>query len=178
MSYYAVITDNQINGTSECICVGNNTFSLEVSKDVYDNIGKYMYSNGEVVENPDYDKEVLARAKGKCIEKNDALRDSALLSGVTYQNVLFDSDTDQKVNLLATIGVMSDTDTVVWYGMDNDELLCNKEDLLNIGYLITRLHTYCWTHNADIKEQIERASSVDELNEIEINYEESNNENS
>ena len=109
-------------------------------------------------------------AKENKILLNDELRDSALLGGVTYQNVLFDSDTDQKVNLLATVGMMSDEDTITWYGMDNQGLLCTKADLMAIGGLITELHSYCWGMNAYIKEQIQNAETMEELDNIEINY--------
>lgn len=109
-------------------------------------------------------------AKENKILLNDELRDRALLGGVTYQNVLFDSDTDQKVNLLATVGMMSDEDTITWYGMDNQGLLCTKTDLMAIGGLITELHSYCWGMNAYIKEQINNAETMEELDNIEINY--------
>lgn len=115
--------------------------------------------------------DLLVLRKQQRIAENDELRDITLSSGVTYQNVLFDSDTDQKINLLATVGMMSDTDTVVWYGMDNKGLLCTKADLLAIGQLITELHSFCWNNNAYIKEQIENAKSIEEVENIEINYE-------
>ena len=112
----------------------------------------------------------LYKLKQEKVALNDDLRDSALSGGVTYQNVLFDSDTDQKVNLLATVGSMSDTDTIVWYGMDNQGLLCTKADLMAIGALITDLHSFCWQNNAYIKEQIEQAETLEELEAIEISY--------
>lgn len=108
--------------------------------------------------------------KNDKIALNDELRDTALLGGVTYQGVLFDSDTDQKINLLSTVETLSDEDTIVWYGMNNEPLLCNKEDLYNIGYLIKELTTYCWTHNAEIKQAIQNAETLEELEAIEINY--------
>lgn len=117
------------------------------------------------------ENDLLVLRKQQRISENDELRDTALSGGVTYQNVLFDSDTDQKVNLLATVGMMSDTDTVVWYGMDNKGLLCTKADLLAIGQLITELHSFCWNNNAYIKEQINNAESIEEVENIEINYE-------
>ena len=117
------------------------------------------------------ENDLLVLRKQQRIAENDELRDTALSGGVTYQNVLFDSDTDQKVNLLATVGMMSDTDTVVWYGMDNKGLLCTKADLLAIGQLITELHSFCWNNNAYIKEQIDNAESIEEVENIEINYE-------
>lgn len=118
--------------------------------------------------------ELFEQAKADKIILNDELRDIALLSGVEYQNVLFDSDTDQKVNLLATVNMMSDTDTITWYGMDNQGLLCTKSDLMAIGGLITELHSYCWGMNAYIKEQIANAQTMAELDEIEINYDRTN----
>lgn len=114
--------------------------------------------------------ELFEQAKTEKIALNDELRDTALLSGVTYQNVLFDSDTDQKVNLLATVSNMVETDTILWYGMDNKGLLCTKADLIAIGGLITELHSFCWNMNAHIKEQIEGAETIEELERIEISY--------
>ena len=120
---------------------------------------------------PNYtDEEKFEIVRNKRIAENDRLRDTALLSGVTYQDVLFDSDTDQKVNLLATVGMMSDEDTITWYGMDNQGLLCTKADLVAIGGLITELHSYCWNMNAYIKEQIQNAETMAELDSIEISY--------
>ena len=114
--------------------------------------------------------ELFEQAKTEKIALNDELRDTALLSGVTYQNVLFDSDTDQKVNLLATVSNMVETDTILWYGMDNKGLLCTKADLIAISGLITELHSFCWNMNAHIKEQIEGAQTIEELDNIEISY--------
>jgi len=117
------------------------------------------------------EEEKFEIAKQNKIAENDEIRDTALLSGVLYQNVLFDSDTDQKVNLLATVNMMSDEDTITWYGMDNKGLLCTKSDLMAIGGLITELHSYCWGMNAYIKEQIANAGSIEELEQIKISYE-------
>lgn len=168
--YYAIITDDKLNGKGQCPCSGTNTFSIEITEDIYNNFEQYIYSDGQIILNPKWDNIVLQQAKAEKIELNDSLRDTALSGGVTYNNVLFDSDTDQKVNLLATVGMMSDTDTVVWFGMDNQGLLCTKADLMAIGALITELHSFCWQNNAYIKEQIEQAESIEEVNEIEISY--------
>lgn len=116
------------------------------------------------------DAEKLEQAKQEKIAENDTARDEALNSGVTYQGILFDSDTDQKVNLLATVSMMSDTDTITWFGMDNQPLECTKEDLLNIGGLITQLHSFCWNKNAEIKTAINEASAIEEVENIKIDY--------
>lgn len=121
----------------------------------------------EIIPDP---AELLKQAKQQKTEENDLKRDEALYQGVTYNNVLFDSDTDQKANLTGAVLQMSDTDTVEWFGMNNDSLVCTKEDLLNIGGLITQLHTFCWTKNAEIKNTIANALTVEEVMGIEVDY--------
>lgn len=121
----------------------------------------------EVIPDP---AELLKEAKEQKISENDNLRDIALNQGVVYRDVLFDSDTDQKVNLLATVSMMNNTDTVEWFGMDNQPLLCTKQDLINIGGLITQLHSFCWEKNYEIKTAINEAETVEEVQAIEINY--------
>lgn len=135
---------------------------VEETENEYILVGdEYVLSNSE---------QALEQERGKYIAINDDLRDKALIGGVTYQNVLFDSDTDQKVNLLATVNMLSDEDTILWFGMDNQGLLCTKADLIAIGGLITELHSFCWNMNAHIKEQIAGAQTLEELAEIEISY--------
>lgn len=116
------------------------------------------------------EEEKFANAKADKIALNDELRDDALISGVTYKDVLFDSDTDQKVNLLAIITTMPDDDNIVWFGMNNEPLMCSKADLIAIGELITELHAYCWMRNAEIKQEIAEAETMEQLNEVDISY--------
>ena len=174
MSYYVFIINNEINGKGQCPCTADNLECIEISEEVYNNLDKYIYSDGEIVENPNYNNILLEQAKSDKIAENDRLRDEALLSGVTYENVLFDSDTDQKANLIGTVFAMPDDMTITWYGMDNQGLLCTKADLMAIGGLITELHSYCWNLNAYIKEQINNASTLEDLDEVIINYDRAN----
>ena len=180
--YYAHINSkNILTGIDMSIMITDEYGSkdiknIEVDETLYDNKQKYgieyyTYKDGEIIKNPEWDNIYLEQKKQEKIEENDKLRDEALNQGVVYNNVLFDSDTDQKINLLATYGTMTDDSTIVWYGKDNQGLLCTKNDLLAIGNLITELHSYCWENNAYIKEQIENAQTEDELNKIVINYE-------
>jgi hypothetical protein len=116
------------------------------------------------------EEEKLQIAKEDKILLNDELRDKALFGGVEYQGVLFDSDTDQKINLSETVRDMSDTDTITWFGMDNTALLCTKADLLAIGEEIRNLTKFCWGMNAHIKEQIANAETIEQVEAIEISY--------
>lgn len=116
------------------------------------------------------DTKAVEQAKEAKIQINDTARDEALLQGVVYKDVLFDSDTDQKINLLAIVSTMGDEDTITWFGMDNVPLECTKLDLINIGGLITALHSFCWNKNAEIKEAINNATTIEEVEAIVINY--------
>lgn len=117
------------------------------------------------------DAELLELIKRQKISENDKKRDIALNSGIVYRNILFDSDTDQKVNLLATVSTMQDDEHIIWFGLNNNVLVATKEDLTNIGNLIVELHTLCWTENARVKGAIEAAETIEEVENIEINYE-------
>ena len=114
--------------------------------------------------------DLLKAAKEAKIAENDTVRDAKLIEGVTYDGVLFDSDTDQKVNLLAIVSTMDDSETITWFGMDNQPLVCTKADLINIGGLITALHSFVWQRNAEIKAEINEATTVEEVEAIIINY--------
>lgn len=181
MTYYA-----QINSQNKLISIDGSQIvsdeynstdvqNIEVAEEYYENwqqYGKdyYIYENNEIVLNPEYESIKLQEAKEIKIQENDIIRDNALISGVTYDGILFDSDTDQKINLLATVSMMGDTDTIEWFGMNNDSLICTKQDLIAIGGLITQLHSFVWNKNAQIKELINNAQTIEEVNAIEIDY--------
>jgi len=115
--------------------------------------------------------DILNSAKEAKKQENATIRDARLIAGVIYKTVLFDSDTDQKVNLREQIGSMNDTETINWYGMDSvSYVVCTKKDLSNIGNLIKALTAYVWTHNAEIVTAIENAETVEEVEAIEIDY--------
>lgn len=145
-------------------------FSCE--NEVYNDFlkGKYVWQDNELVLNPEWDNILLQQEKDKKIKENDTLRDAALNQGVTYNNVLFDSDTDQKVNLLAMVNIMNDTDTIEWFGKNAGSLICTKQDLINIGTLVSQLHSFCWGLNDKIKKEIRAAKTVEEVKAIEIDY--------
>jgi hypothetical protein len=159
---------NLLNGQAEgleIVSYDNQVFCAD--KGVY-----YVDENNTWQKHTDEDIEAekIKNAKADKILENDTLRDEALNAGVTYKNVLFDSDTDQKTNLMAMVSLMCDDDVITWFGKDNQPLTCTKEDLLNIGGLIIQLHSFCWAKNAEIKLLISEAETVEQIEEIVINY--------
>ena len=130
-------------------------------KNIVEIDGKFYFEDSE---------EVLNREKSKKLELNSELRDAALLRGVEYNSILFDSDTDQKVNLTSIAPFMDDNETIVWYGKDGTKLPCSKQDLMTIGNTIKELTIYCWNKNSEIIEAINNAKTIEELNNISIEY--------
>lgn len=57
--YYLMVEDDVIIGGSQCISGGTIT-DIEVTEEVYNNWlndhDKYIYSDGEIIENPDYEE--------------------------------------------------------------------------------------------------------------------------
>jgi hypothetical protein len=127
--------------------------------------------NFEFADTDEYKAEQLAKAKEAKLQENATKRDEHLLAGVVYKDVLFDSDTDQKINLQFHVSNMSDTDTVIWFGKDNQPLKCTKEDLMAIGGLISSLTAQVWSvKNPAYVEAINNATTMEELNAINIDY--------
>lgn len=58
--YYIFVENNVINGSGECPIDSDNWQSIEVSEEVYNNFiadnDLYIYNNGEIIPNPDYDE--------------------------------------------------------------------------------------------------------------------------
>ena len=56
MEYYAIITNGVIDGKGQCPCEGDNTFSVEITEEIYNELDRYIYSNGEIILDPDYEE--------------------------------------------------------------------------------------------------------------------------
>lgn len=62
MKYYAIYnTKTQELSKAQCRCLNAECINLEVSKDVYDNLEQYIYQDGELVLNPNYEAEQEAK---------------------------------------------------------------------------------------------------------------------
>ena len=118
------------------------------------------------------DEEKLEQAKQAKYNENEAIRDAFLVSGVEYKDILWDSDLEQKLNISVQLSNMNDEDTVVWVAMDGvTSLECTKEDLTNIGALLTIMTAYVWQFkNPAIKQAIANAETIEEVEAIEIVY--------
>lgn len=62
MKYYAIYnTKTEQLSKAQCRCLNAECINIEVSKEVYDNLEKYIYQDGELVLNPNYEAEQEAK---------------------------------------------------------------------------------------------------------------------
>ncbi len=65
MKKYIFLENGELNGCGECMQLTEGVENIEVSEEIYNNYMKdnllYIYSDGKIVENPDYETE-----KQKC----------------------------------------------------------------------------------------------------------------
>lgn len=66
--YYVFIRDNEIQGQGECKQLAEGVLNIEVEEEIYSNIDKYIYQDGEIVLNPNYEIEQQAKEKARIQE--------------------------------------------------------------------------------------------------------------
>lgn len=154
---------NKLENTLNFMPQFKNSEILETDKEIIEFQGEFVFRE-------DIEAQLLEAQKEEKLKENEIIRDNALNYGVEYKGILFDSDTDQKVNLSDTYSRLKDGETITWLGKNNEKLECKKEDLWNIGELIRYKTSTIWMINAQIKEEIASAQSVEELEKIEIEY--------
>ena len=57
MTYYVFIKDEKIDGKGQCKRLDEGVLNIEVEEEIYNEIEKYIYSEGELVLNPNYEQE-------------------------------------------------------------------------------------------------------------------------
>ena len=156
-------------------CPGYQFVEDEVVQIYWQDLDRYAIIDGQfvdLIDTPEYLEKKLQNAKTDKLQENTSKRDSVLLGGVEYKGILFDSDTDQKLNLREARDSMSDIDIVTWYGMNGtDSLECTKDDLTAIGQLIFQLTTFVWSRNAEIETAINVATTIAQVESVRIDYE-------
>lgn len=87
MSYYVFIQNEKINGKGQVKCLNEDILNIEVEEEIYNNIEKYIYLNGEIVLNPNYEQEQEQKEKERIAKLTCTKRVFALMLqelGITY----------------------------------------------------------------------------------------------
>lgn len=61
MAYYIFIKDETIDGKGQCKRLDEGVQNIEVEEEIYNDIEKYIYQDGEIVLNPNYEAEQAAK---------------------------------------------------------------------------------------------------------------------
>jgi hypothetical protein len=85
MTYYVFIENEKINGTGQCKVLNEDILNIVVEEEIYNNIDKYIYQDGEIVLDPDYE----AKQQDKELIRINAL---TLDSSIFYKEILRTSD--------------------------------------------------------------------------------------
>lgn len=175
---YIKVKGNSLLGVCSYCTFEDNSFlvsvSNEVAKDYLLNPDKYIYQNNEIVLNPNYEVQKLAKAKKDKKEENLNKANEAILNGyVTYKNCKFETNTDNQSNMTATANLMQiqSIEKTQWLSKDNISIELTLEDFLNIGGLILSYKTNLWTNvYVGFEAQIEAAQNIDDVENIVITY--------
>lgn len=58
--YYIFVENGEINGAGQCECLTEGIQNIEVSEEIYNDFiednDRYIYQNGEIIPNPDYEE--------------------------------------------------------------------------------------------------------------------------
>lgn len=147
----------------------------EVSKPIPDDshieYQEFFDSVKEILIEPTEEQRFESLRSGKLAEY-ESNRDVFLAAPVFYKDLDWDSDLDQKTNLSFRLSVMKDDEVCTWVSADGvTSMECTKEDLSSILQLIADKSTYVWQlKNPKIKKEIFAATTVEELEAIDIEY--------
>ena len=139
----------------------------------YEN-GKYIIENEQLVLNENFETEKMAELKQNKL--NEALKkayEAEETGTVLYKDAVFETNSKNISKLTAMLSMIDAgiIESVQWLSKDDIQIELKKEDLLSIGQLIAEYTGALWNvQYLAFKERIENAETVQELNEIEIEY--------
>lgn len=134
-------------------------------------LGLYKYENNEVI--LDVEKQ-LQEAKEIKLQENETKRNERLAKGVLYKEVYFDIDADSKINIDYAVNKMAEDEKVFWGGTDGVTYIeLTKAEMQELSVEIVSLTSAIWAINGlnkTYKDNINAAQTLEELNNIIINY--------
>lgn len=179
---YFYVENEQITGKGTLRLLDEGTLNIEVSDEVFENQEMYIYSNGEIILDPNYEETILKKTKeAKHIENNEKASEARYNQEFTIkiqeQDCVFDTTAQTQLDLntatnycIATSGTYDG-----WITNNGVELNLSLEDVALIGATFkAKANVYDkWN---EYKQAIDEAETLEEVEAIEINYQEENNE--
>ena len=91
MAYYIFIENEKIEGKGQCKQLTEGVLNIEVEQEIYNDIEKYIYQDGEIILNPNYEAEQELKERERINNLTCTKRVFALMLqevGVDYITVL------------------------------------------------------------------------------------------
>ncbi len=61
--YYIFVENNKITGKGQAKCLNDEVLNFEVTKEIFDDFEKYIFKDGQIVLNPNYEEEQKEKEK-------------------------------------------------------------------------------------------------------------------
>lgn len=143
--------------------------------------GKLMWQGDEIVENPDYDSEQLAKAKQAKYQEANSKANEYLQSG----EALYEFEPGKHIEatdgniakmtayaLAYVTGQLQPEDTVVWNTKEDETVNLNQAQIVAILNGLGNVQAVVWSVQYPVYvSMIESATTVEEVEAIEIDYE-------
>ena len=96
--YYALIKENELIGASECPYLNEEIENIEVSEEIYNEIEKYKYFDGEIVEDENYEEKLAQKEHNRI--QNLSMTRSDFFDGTIKA---FGADCDELLTVIENI---------------------------------------------------------------------------
>ena len=176
MTYYAFIKNNQIKGSGQLPCLNNDIENVEITQEQFNNMDKYIYSDGEIIVDPDYDAKKLQKAKQNKLKETLDGAKLFIENEACYQ---FDENnsieaTDGNIGKLTAYALGFSTGAmqeVQWTSKEDNVITLDVDDLNRILIGIGAIQSFVWNvQYIQYKQMIETATTAEEVEAIEIVY--------
>lgn len=182
MTYYAhVDSHNELVGMDTSILVEDgygslNVQNIEVSKAVYKNKEQYIYQNGSIVKNPNYEAEALIEAKqnkyNEALEgANDFINNEACFQFDENNSIEATDGNIAKFTAYALGFSSGSLEVVYWTSKEDNVIELTALDVQTILTGLGEIQSDVWNIQfVAYKNAIEAATSLQDIERIVINY--------
>lgn len=126
----------------------------------------------DISQTPEYLTAELESAKLSKIEENEKNYNKRLKNGVIYNGIKYDCDDRAclRVSGQSIKNLKSPIDIIEWFDYDFQSQLLTTDEFNELEDAIIQINRTIEVKNCSINEQIANAQNIDELNLIDINY--------
>lgn len=170
-------TDHEAYQQKETIEKWGKTYLCEYSDEIYNDflIGKMIWQDNELVINPNWETEELARLKQAKYEEALNKANKYQQEGyVEHKNCVFEMSDSNRKNLSDTEEALKlqGIEETTWLDKDDNYVTLTVEDIqyIRLNLILAAIQKLWITDYPYYKEQIEAANTLEELEAIEITY--------